>query len=78
MDNYTSRANYYEGNQVIFGETASMSSIDLAEGENRHDSANSLNLESTRRPDYIESTGESDTGITMLVKRKTNPNTNTN
>ena len=36
-------ADYYEDNQVFFGETASMSSIDLAEGDNRHDSANSLN-----------------------------------
>ena len=73
-------ADYYEDNQVFFGETASMSSIDLAEGGNRHDSANSLNLESTRRPDsyYIESTSESDTGITMFVKRKTKPNTITN
>ena len=36
-------------------------------------------MESTRRLDYyVESTSESDTGITMLVKRKTNPNPNTN
>ena len=61
--------------QVFFGENGSVSSIDLAEGENNHDSANSFNFESTRRPDsyVIESTSESDTGFTITM-RKTDTN----
>ena len=64
----------YEDSRVFFGETGSVSSIDLVEGGNRHDSANSLNFESTRRPEsyFIDSTSESDSGFTITVKRNTN------
>ena len=57
--------------QIFFGETGSVSSIDRVEGGHHHDSANSLNFESTRRPDsyVVDSTSESDTGFTITLKK---------
>ena len=48
------------------------------EGGNHCDSANSINFESTRRPEsyFIESTSESDSNFSITIKRKTNINTN--
>ena len=65
-----------EETRVFFGQTGSMSSIDLVEGGNHCDSANSLNFESTRRPDsyFVDSTSESDSNFSITLKRKVNTN----